>query len=89
MLVVESAEAVPWTKPDDLAYAPDQPLPQLGLGFTKPVKLLGYELRRKPGFNAVFADGTVRFLDASIDDATRRAIITRNGGEPVNVSKWD
>jgi hypothetical protein len=89
VLVVESAEAVPWTKPGDLAYAPDQLLPQLGLGFTKPVKLLSYELRRKPGFNAVFADGTVRFLDADTDEATRRAIITRNGGEPVNASKWD
>jgi hypothetical protein len=29
-LVVEAAESVPWTKPDELVYDPDQPLPKLG-----------------------------------------------------------
>ena len=89
MLVVEAAEAVPWTKPDDLAYAPDRPLPRLGLGLTKPVKFLGRELRRKPGFNAAFADGSTRLLDAGTDEATLRALVTRNGGEAVDVSKLD
>ena len=31
-MVVEADEAVPWTKPDDLPYAPDKPLPALGGG---------------------------------------------------------
>src|SRR5262249_23606585 len=30
ILIVEAATAVPWTKPEDLAYAPDQPLPKFG-----------------------------------------------------------
>src|SRR5262249_21519211 len=32
LLVVEAAEAVPWTKPADLDYSPKLPVPQLGLG---------------------------------------------------------
>jgi hypothetical protein len=30
LLIVEAAQAVPWTKPQDLPYAADQPLPPLG-----------------------------------------------------------
>src|SRR5262249_32627323 len=30
ILVVEAAESVPWTKPADLIYAADKPLPKLG-----------------------------------------------------------
>jgi hypothetical protein len=41
------------------------------------------------GFNAAFADGTVRFIDAGTPEAVLRALITRNGGEPVDVSKLD
>jgi uncharacterized protein (TIGR03067 family) len=29
-MVVEAGEAIPWTKPDDLAYDPNKPLPRLG-----------------------------------------------------------
>jgi hypothetical protein len=34
LLVVEAAEAVPWTKPADLAYDPAQPIPPLGGSLT-------------------------------------------------------
>ena len=30
LMVVEAAEAVPWTKPDDLPYSQNGPLPRLG-----------------------------------------------------------
>ncbi len=33
ILVVEANESVPWTKPDELPYAPDKPLPALGGNF--------------------------------------------------------
>jgi hypothetical protein len=87
LLVVEAGTAVPWSKPVDLAYAPDQPLPPLGGAFTKSVYFLGYEVRRKAGFNACFGDGTVRFISSSTDEGPIRALITRNGGEQVDVSK--
>ena len=46
LTVVEAGAAVPWTKPDDLAFQPDQPLPRLGGLF-------------KDGFNASFLDASV------------------------------
>jgi hypothetical protein len=30
ILIVEAGEAVPWTKPEDVRYYPDRPLPPLG-----------------------------------------------------------
>jgi hypothetical protein len=71
ILLVEAAEAVPWTKPVDVAFVPDKPLPKFG-------GLL------KHGFSAVFADGSVRFLSKDIKEKTLRALITRNGGEVID-----
>jgi hypothetical protein len=58
--------AVYWTKPADLAYAPDKPLPNL---FGK------YGGR----FQAILADGTYRTVDNTTDDKTLRALIERPG----------
>ena len=41
IFVAEAADPVPWTKPDELEYAPDRPLPRSKLS-----------LRRLPGRNA-------------------------------------
>jgi hypothetical protein len=68
LMIVEAADAVPWTKPEDLNYDPEGPLPPLGGHF-------------RGGFNAVFADGWARFLSDRTPQATLRAMITRNGGE--------
>ncbi len=87
ILVVEAHEAVPWTKPADLSYEPDKPLPALGGLYSKPYHFLCYEVGRTPGFNACFADGTIRFLSAKTDEKTIRSLITRNSGEKVDVSR--
>jgi hypothetical protein len=68
ILVVEAADAVPWTKPDELPYNPNGPLPRLGL---QPGK----------GFSAVMADGGVRQVSGNLSDATLRAAITPNGND--------
>jgi hypothetical protein len=69
LLIVEAAEAVPWTKPEDLTYDAAKPLPPLG-------SLL------QRGFLAALADGSVRFIDRrAISETLLRALITRNGGE--------
>jgi hypothetical protein len=86
-LVVEGAEPVPWSKPADLVFAPDQPLPSLRCEFTKPVTLGGFLIGNKTGFNAYFADRSWRFISSDSDPATLRALVTRNGGEPVDWSK--
>jgi hypothetical protein len=68
ILIVEAARAVPWTRPEELHYAPDWPVPKLG-GF----------LSR--GLYAVFADGSVRVIPQETSESTLRALITRNGGD--------
>jgi len=65
-LIVEAGEAVPWTKPVDLLYVPDQPLPKLGGIF-------------KDGFRAALADGSIRSIGKETSENTIRAAIMRNG----------
>jgi hypothetical protein len=75
LMIVEAAEAVPWTKPDDLPYDAKKPIPKLGGAV--------------PGrFFAVFADGSVRSLSTKLDEVVLRALITPKGGEVVSPD-WD
>jgi hypothetical protein len=69
LMVVESKSTIPWTKPDDLAYASDKPLPSIG-GFSG------------EGFHAAFGDGSVRFISKTIAESVLRALMTARGGEP-------
>ena len=71
LMVVEAGEAVPWTKPEDLPFDPEKPLPKLGGHFPG-------------GFNAALMDGSVRFLKTTINPMVLKALITRNGGEVVS-----
>jgi hypothetical protein len=68
-MIVEGGKAVPWTKPEDLPYDPQQPVPKLGGQF-------------KGGFTAALADASVRFIPAgALSEATLRAAITPAGKE--------
>jgi prepilin-type processing-associated H-X9-DG protein len=74
--VVEAAEGVIWTKPDDLVFDPEKALPKFGgLGFAG-------------GFNVGFADGSVRFIKNSINPMVLKAIITKAGGEVVSADSY-
>jgi RNA polymerase sigma factor (sigma-70 family) len=73
IMVVEAGKAVPWTKPEDVLYVKNKPLPKLGGQFEQ-------------GFHALFVDGSVRFLDKKIDDAAVRALITPRGSDVID---WD
>ena len=77
LLVVEAKEAVPWTKPADLTFGPDAAPSLDGAGSLHP-----------GGFNAVFADASVRFIKLVIDPNVFRALITRNGGEVINAGAF-
>jgi hypothetical protein len=68
ILIVEAGEAAPWTKPDELQYNPNGPLPPLGGHFPD-------------RFGAVFADGHVEIIPQDVKEFTLRALITRDGGE--------
>lgn len=67
ILIVEANQAVPWTKPEDLPYNPNGPLPPLGAAFAW-------------GFNTAFADGSVHFIPKDTPEQTLRPLITRNDG---------
>ena len=64
--------AVPWTKPDDLQYDPQKPL----------AGLIGHH---GDHFQVLMADGSVRSFARDVSPATIRALMTRNGGEIVNL----
>ena len=66
-----------------------KPLPPLGGAVTKPAHFLCYEIWRKPGFTACFADSSVRFVRGDTDEAILRALITRDGGEKVDRARLD
>jgi prepilin-type processing-associated H-X9-DG protein len=70
--VVEAANDVPWTKPEDLPFVPGKPLPKLGGVFPG------------QGFNAAFADGSVRFIRSTFKESSLVKMITRNGGEVLD-----
>ena len=67
-MVVEAADPVPWTKPEDLPYDEGKPLPKLGGQF-------------EDGFYAAFTDGWPRFLSREVAPETLRALIRRGDGE--------
>jgi hypothetical protein len=66
----EAADAVPWTKPDELAYEAGKPLPKLGGVYDD-------------GFFAVSAAGAVVFVPSGTDEKTVRALITAIGNETI------
>ena len=71
-LVIEGGEAVPWTKPADLNYDPKKPLPKLGGQF-------------KDRIYVTFADGSVNVLRPDFGEQAMRELITRAGGEVLNL----
>jgi hypothetical protein len=72
IMLVEAKRAVPWTKPDDIAFDPQQPLPKLG-GL------------RSGGFFNAFADGSVHFFAEDFDPDLLRKLMTKDGGEAASL----
>jgi hypothetical protein len=63
LMVVEAAHPAPWTKPEDVPYDKEGPLPRLGGQFDD-------------GFYAAFADGSVRFIGRGVAPESIRAAVT-------------
>jgi hypothetical protein len=70
IMIVESKRDIPWTKPEDIAYAPGQPLPPLG----------GYHEGIIP---VAFADGSAQVVRQETDQAILRRMIEKADGQPV------
>jgi hypothetical protein len=76
ILVVEvEGQQVPWMEPTDLSL--DQMQMAINSGPTEPGS------NHPGGFQAALADGSVRFIAASIDPNTLRILITRNDGQSI------
>ncbi len=80
LLVVEAAEPVAWTRPIDLPYSPVGQIPPLGRAVERG--------KESEGEVALFADGSISYLKKSLPESTLRALITRNGGEPVGRDEY-
>lgn len=68
IMFVEAEKAVPWSKPEEIDFQPNQPLPKLGSRF-------GDE------FQVVMLDGSARSIPAHTGQDVIKALITRAGGE--------
>lgn len=66
--LVEAKRSFAWTKPEDIPYDPQKPLPKLGGFFPD-------------GFHVGFLDGSVIFLPKEIDEKALRAMFTHSGRE--------
>ena len=64
LMIVEAADPVPWTRPEDLPYDEGKPSPRLAGQF-------------EGGSYAVFADGGPRFLSKEVTPEALRALIRR------------
>jgi hypothetical protein len=74
ILVVEAGEAVPWTKPDELPYAPGKPLPALGGG-------------PRGSFLVGMTNSGVLSIPAKFDEVLLRRAITRNDRQPLELDR--
>ena len=70
LLAVEAKRDIPWTRPEDLPYDGNQPLPSFG----------GYYAE---GFNALICDGSVRFVSKKVEEPILRLLITKADGQPI------
>lgn len=66
-LVVEAADPVEWTRPDDLVYTPGGPLPKLGFS--------------PDGYMIAIADGSVRWFKGGATEKTLRALCTATAAD--------
>jgi hypothetical protein len=82
--VVEARVPVPWTRPDsDIPFGGD------------PTKIDAIQALRGElgghfpgGFQALFFDGSVRFIKDSVNLITLRSLITRDGGEVISSDSY-
>ncbi len=73
LVEANDSKAVPWTKPDDFKYDEKNP----GLGGLFP-----------HGFNAAMCDGSVHFINSTIDADTLRNLFNIHDGNAVDQSKF-
>ncbi len=71
IMIVEAADAVPWTKPEEIDYDPKKP------------PKLGYRWAGRAG--VAMCDGSVHTIRKSMAERTLHLLIQRADGEPVQI----
>lgn len=74
IMTIEAGDPVIWTKPADITYDKDKPLPKLGGMF-------------EGNFHIGLADGSVMWVRKGFDEKTMRGAITPAGGEIIDIKK--
>jgi beta-lactamase regulating signal transducer with metallopeptidase domain len=74
LMVVEAKRNIPWTKPDDISFDPEKPLPELG----------GFE---KGHFATALADGSARRFETEKVKDQLKWLIIRNDGHVIDLQK--
>jgi hypothetical protein len=86
ILVIEAQQQVPWSKPADIAFGPNLPLPPLGQPYTRRGDWpFCCPVQDGPTYFVCMADGTVRVLRPDVSESTLRALIVRNDGQAVEL----
>jgi hypothetical protein len=70
IMVVETLPLVPWSKPEDLPFDVNKPLPKLG-GL------------HEGGFIVGMCDGSARFVKSTVSEKTLKIAIGRDDGQPL------
>jgi prepilin-type processing-associated H-X9-DG protein len=70
LMIVEAKRNIPWTKPEDIPFDAEKPLPELG-GFVQ------------GGFNCAFADGSAHSLETARVKDELKWLIMRNDGHVI------
>ncbi|MBX7105393.1 MAG: DUF1559 domain-containing protein [Gemmataceae bacterium] len=71
VMIVTATDPIAWTKPGDLPYSANKPVPKLGFGGGKKI-------------NVAMCDGSVRQIPANATVTALRALITMAGGELIS-----
>lgn len=79
ILMVEAARPVPWTKPEDFSFHPDESLPPLGGSFLVDSDWFGS--RRQEGFHMRSASAEMFFVRLPVDEGKLRWGMLRNDGK--------
>jgi hypothetical protein len=70
IMVVEAKRDVPWTKPEDIEFDPDQDPPEFGGHYQE-------------GFLTTLADGSVRFIAKTVDPKILKLLLLKGDGQVI------
>ena len=89
VFLVEAGVAVPWSKPEDVPYRPDIPLPRLGACSNQEIR--GFYSTVTDEFCITWGVGHARFIlfkDLPKIENEFRAAITRDDGKDIGMPYW-